>query len=69
MLSGSVNVKRTLLHFFPSVNWLSRQPGMPTRQAISQWEKIPAQHVLRLERLSGNLLTRHDMRPDLYPRE
>lgn len=38
-----------------------------TRQAIYQWRLVPPQHVLEVERLSG--VSRHDLRPDLYPRE
>lgn len=38
-----------------------------TRQAIYQWRLVPSQHVLEVERISG--VSRHDLRPDLYPRE
>lgn len=33
--------------------------------AISQWERIPAERVLEIERVTG--IPRHDLRPDLYP--
>ena len=36
-------------------------------QAISQWECCPGLRVLEVERYSG--VSRHDLRPDLYPRE
>lgn len=36
-------------------------------QAISQWEEVPPLRVLAVERVSG--ISRHDLRPDLYPRE
>jgi DNA-binding transcriptional regulator YdaS (Cro superfamily) len=36
-----------------------------TRQAIYQWERIPVEHVLLIERLTG--LPRHQQRPDIYP--
>jgi len=38
-------------------------------QAISKWKngRIPAERVLEIERLTG--VSRHDLRPDLYPRE
>jgi len=36
-------------------------------QAISQWAKVPALRVLDVERATG--VSRHDLRPDLYPRE
>lgn len=36
-------------------------------QAISQWSKVPAMRVLLVERITG--VSRHELRPDLYPRE
>ena len=38
-----------------------------TEQAVCQWEKVPAEHVIKVERVSG--VSRHDLRPDLYPKE
>ncbi len=39
-----------------------------TPQAITKWNKrIPAERVLQIERATG--VSRHDLRPDLYPRE
>jgi hypothetical protein len=38
-----------------------------TPQAVGQWRKVPAERVIELERVSG--VPRHDLRPDLYPRE
>ena len=35
------------------------------RQAIYQWKRVPADHVLSVERFSG--IPRHILRPDLYP--
>lgn len=37
-----------------------------TQAAVSQWTRIPWQHVDALERLTGIL--RYDMRPDIYGR-
>lgn len=34
---------------------------------LNQSKQIPAPHVLAAERLSG--VSRHDLRPDIYPRE
>ena len=34
-------------------------------QAISQWGKVPAERVLDVERITG--VSRHQLRPDLYP--
>jgi DNA-binding transcriptional regulator YdaS (Cro superfamily) len=41
-----------------------------TQPAVSQWlsqsKQLPAEHVLIVERLFG--VSRHDLRPDYYPR-
>lgn len=36
-------------------------------QAVSQWKRCPHHHVLAVEAASG--VSRHDLRPDLYPRD
>ena len=40
-----------------------------TPGAIWQWaeERVPAERVLQVERVTG--VSRHDLRPDIYPRE
>jgi DNA-binding transcriptional regulator YdaS (Cro superfamily) len=38
-----------------------------TAQAVSQWDEVPPLRVLAVERISG--VSRHDLRPDLYPLE
>ena len=38
-----------------------------TPQAVSQWRRVPALRVLKVEAVSG--VSRHDLRPDIYPRE
>lgn len=38
-----------------------------TPEAIYQWEKCPVRRVLEIERLTG--VSRHELRPDIYPRE
>lgn len=43
---------------------LSKDLGVSS-QAVSQWEYVPAQRVLDVERASG--VSRHMLRPDLYP--
>lgn len=42
-----------------------------SQSAVSQWiaKKVPAERVLEVERASGGALSRHELRPDLYPRE
>lgn len=46
---------------------LAKALGDVTSQAVSQWRRIPAERVLEVERVTG--VSRHDLRPDLYPRE
>jgi DNA-binding transcriptional regulator YdaS (Cro superfamily) len=36
-------------------------------QALNQWAEIPAKRVLEVERVTG--VSRHELRPDLYPEE
>ena len=38
-----------------------------THGAVSQWESVPAERVLDVESVTG--ISRHDLRPDIYPRE
>lgn len=38
-----------------------------TGQGVGQWKRVPAERVLHVERVTG--VSRHDLRPDLYPRE
>jgi len=38
-----------------------------TKQAVAQWSEVPPLRVLEVERASG--VSRHELRPDLYPRE
>lgn len=35
-----------------------------TRQAVYQWDRVPPQHVLDVERITG--VSRHELRPDLF---
>ncbi len=37
------------------------------RATIWGWTRIPAERVLDVERATG--ISRHDLRPDLYPRD
>lgn len=36
-------------------------------ESTYSWRRVPAERVLALEAASG--ISRHDLRPDLYPRE
>lgn len=33
--------------------------------AISQWDRVPVERVLRVEEITG--VSRHALRPDIYP--
>jgi len=35
-----------------------------TKSAVSQWERVPAEHVLAVEQHSG--VSRHVLRPDVF---
>lgn len=50
---------------------LARQLGIGVA-AVTHWKRrgrIPADRVLAIERITGGQVTRHEMRPDLYPVE
>lgn len=39
-------------------------------QAITKWRRrIPAERVLDIEKATGGEVTRHELRPDIYPAE
>jgi DNA-binding transcriptional regulator YdaS (Cro superfamily) len=35
--------------------------------SLSGWKRVPAERVIQIERLLGGAVSRHTMRPDLYP--
>ena len=39
------------------------------RQALGYWRRIPAHHVIHVEQFLNKKVTRHQMRPDIYPDE
>jgi DNA-binding transcriptional regulator YdaS (Cro superfamily) len=43
---------------------LARALGDLTPQAISQWDVVPANRVLKVEEITG--VSRHDLRPDIF---
>lgn len=43
--------------------------GTITGQAINQWKIAPPLRVLAIEKATGGRVTRHQLRPDLYPPE
>jgi DNA-binding transcriptional regulator YdaS (Cro superfamily) len=42
---------------------LSKKLGL-SRAAVSQWKRVPAEQVLKVEALTG--VSRYDMRPDVF---
>src|SRR5579871_218525 len=40
-----------------------------TSQAISQWDRVPAERAIAVEGATAGKVTRHELRPDLYPVE
>jgi len=40
-----------------------------TSQAISQWERVPAERTLAVEAATNGKVTRQQLRPDLYPKD
>ncbi|TAL01394.1 MAG: pyruvate, phosphate dikinase, partial [Rhodospirillaceae bacterium] len=40
-----------------------------TSQAISQWERVPAERALAVEAATSGKVTRQQLRPDLYPKD
>jgi len=51
-----------------SLTKLAEKLGV-SRPALYQWRKVPAERVIALETASGGKVTRHEIRPDLYPLE
>ena len=45
---------------------ISAQFGKLTPQAISQWEKIPLERAVQIEKVSLGALTKEMMRPDIF---
>lgn len=39
------------------------------RPALYQWRRVPAERVLQIEHATAGQITRHQLRPDLYPEE
>ena len=40
-----------------------------SRPAIYQWKRVPAERVIAIESATGGRVTRHQLRPDIYPEE
>ena len=38
-----------------------------TQGAVSQWKRVPVEHVLAIERACLGVVRREELRPDIYP--
>jgi DNA-binding transcriptional regulator YdaS (Cro superfamily) len=38
-----------------------------SREAVWQWRRVPAERVLQVEMATDGQVTRHELRPDIYP--
>lgn len=47
---------------------IGRELGI-SREAVVQWRRCPAERVIQVEKLTGGQVSRHQLRPDLYPLE
>jgi DNA-binding transcriptional regulator YdaS (Cro superfamily) len=45
---------------------LARRLGVK-HPTFYKWSRVPAERVLQIEQITG--VSRHDLRPDLYPKE
>jgi len=43
---------------------LTKGLGFASRSAISQWDRVPAERIVEIERITG--IPRHQLRPDLW---
>jgi len=56
------------IHAAGGNNALARAIGV-TPSAVSQWDRVPAERVLQVERATGGKVDRRRLRPDLYADE
>jgi len=49
-----------------AVGRLAKALGI-SQPAIYQWRRVPAERVLMVERITG--IPRHQLRPDIYPKD
>lgn len=68
MASRGLSVEKVAAHFGTKTA-LAAVVGL-TRGALRFWAHgVPPEYVLTIEKASGGKLTRHAMRPDIYPVE
>lgn len=47
---------------------LGRRIGV-TGQAVGQWARVPPRRVIAVEAATGGRVSRHRLRPDIYPED
>lgn len=65
-----IDALKQIIGLFGNQNALATKLGIK-QSSISKWlsRQIPANQVIKLEKLSKGKVTRYDLRPDLYPKE
>jgi DNA-binding transcriptional regulator YdaS (Cro superfamily) len=59
---------KAVIQYFRTKTAVAETLGVK-RAAVSQWKSVPVRHVLDLERATKGQISRHVMRPDVYPSE
>ena len=67
-MNAVTRVKRLLGGSYASVG---KALGGISGEAVRKWERygVPAERVLAIEAATGYQVSRHELRPDLYPKE
>lgn len=61
-----ISVIRKAVTAAGGVNALAAAVGI-RRQALYAWPRVPPKRVIAIEAATGGKVTRHEMRPDIYP--
>lgn len=65
-MRGMIEIIRNAAGQVGGIQSLAKQLQIKS-QSFYRWRKIPAERVLEIERLTG--ISRHELRPDLYPKD
>jgi DNA-binding transcriptional regulator YdaS (Cro superfamily) len=68
MADLNIGVQAVLQHFGNNKSAVAEALGIE-RSAVSQWKRVPVKRVLELEKATAGKVSRHVMRPDVYPAE
>jgi len=68
LLSDMITVENIVDMFGGKKISLARAANVK-KQAVSQWKRIPAGRVLAIEAALDHKISRHQIRPDIYPKE